>query len=831
MHYFLTNQLEYNFSGIEHAQVYRHNLFNKLGVESQIVTFEYIPALYIFIKRQRLSADISLNMFDFWQGAVHKGKINNKKYIDTVNNLSQNQKIEYFPFQLLDNRNLDNQIKKIDFFDENQNLIKTEYFDIRGFLSKLSIYDGAGNLIKNEWLNINGEIVVIENCVDGTISLTKINPQYDHFSMKNNFTSWNELKSAWLDFLVKKDKMPVLYIDRGEYVSPIVIGMTNHAMKKFVVLHSAHTVDRQKPYSSPLNDIRQLEYDNYNLWSGYIAATEEQAKDYEIRTKIPTFEIPVSYALEIENINSKSTNSNMKHIVYFSRISREKRIEDAIEAMAYVIKQNNNIDLKIYGYVTDSLYNEELHQLIDELSLQNNVYLLPYNPDRGSLLKNADLFLLTSEYEGFNMSMIEASSYGLPLVSYNVKYGPKTIINSLQNGYLVESGNIKSLAEKITTILSNKKIYDTFRENGLRLIYKKFGFTTILQKWKQFFRDNDIEFYSKNLYVVTGSFEENTALKPANLGLKEIAEEQGFISIKYPNDSNKIKEFVKSFYPGDKVLLSYPSFIWTMPTHLKYDLDIVQQLKNKGIIVYLFLNDSLILRELSEFMDNEFEILNIVDFILVPSIEMKKALSEIGIKSEFSKPFGLYPLPEYLSNISYLDRKLNKSSKQILYAGNLAKAQFLEQIKCPFSFEVYGPNPSKLLLNNDYISYKGNLSIENLSEKMKNYTGFGLVWDGEYRGGFSKYSRYTRYNMPYKASHYLQNGIPIIAWSGSSLGQFIKKNNIGIVINSLDDLSQAILTLTDKDIKLYKENIVNFNKIILNKKNTLINILTEITVD
>ncbi|CAK1227256.1 Glycosyltransferase involved in cell wall bisynthesis (RfaB) [Fructobacillus tropaeoli] len=828
MHYFLTNKFEYNFSGIEHAQVYRHNLFSALKVESQIVTFEYTPASYVFIKRQGLSVDISLNMFDFWQGAVHKGEINNDEYFDIINNLNGNQDIEYFPF-ILGSTNAPNKIKKIVFFNNNRDIAKIEYFDIRGFLSQRSSYD-KGRLVANEWFNINGEIVLTENFDNGTILLSENNPQYTDKS-KIIFSSWDELKSAWLDFLVKVDSTPVIYIDRAEYATPIVIGMKNHEVKKFVVLHSAHTVDRQKPDTSPLNEVRQLEYDNYYLWSGYIASTREQAEDYENRTHIPTVDIPVSYALYPKNVDIKP-NKQVKHIVYFSRISREKRIEDAIEAMAYVVKESNNIDLKVYGYVTDSKYNEELHQLIDELSLKDKVYLLPYSPDKESLLQNADLFLLTSEYEGFNMSMIEAASYGLPLVSYDVKYGPNYIINSLQNGCLIESGNIKKLSESIIGILTKDAKYSFFRENGLRLIYKKFGFTAVLKKWKQFFMDNDIEFSSENLYVVTGgSFEENNALKPANLGLKEIAEEHGFISINYPDDSNKIDEFVKSFSLGDKVLLSYPSFVWTMPTHLKYDLDIIQQLKNKGIIVYLFLNDSLILRELSEFMDNEFEILNIVDFILVPSIEMKKALTEIGIKSKFSQPFGLNPLPEYLSNINYLDQKPNKVSKKILYAGNLAKAQFLEQIKCPLPLEVYGPNPSKSLLNNDYISYKGNLSIENLSEKMSHYTGFGLVWDGEYRAGFNKYSRYNRYNMPYKASHYLQNGIPIIAWSGSSLGKFIKKNKIGIVIDSLDDLNQLMSKLTDNDIKLYRENIKNINEVMLIKKSELTDIISKIVID
>ncbi|CAK1251131.1 Glycosyltransferase involved in cell wall bisynthesis (RfaB) [Fructobacillus evanidus] len=488
MQYFLTNKFEYNFSGIEHAQIYRYKLFNSLGVKSKIITFEYTPAMHLFIKRHNIPFNISLNMFDFWQNSVDKEVINNIEYFKINKSKTNNRIIEYFDYPLVHDVYTTPRIKKIKYFNEYQNIIKIEYFDIRGFLSKISTFNKNNEIYKNEWFDIQGNIVLTENCLDGNIILSKHNPQYNN---ENVYTSWDSLKTSWLDFLAQYDD-PVFYIDRGEYVSPLVINMKNKNVKKFIVLHSAHTVDRQNPYSSPLNDIRKLEFNHSELWSGYIAATKDQALDYQRRTNIPTFDIPVSYSLSPENIKKRNLG-NSKHIIYLSRISREKRIEDAIASMSYIVKQRNDIDLKIYGYVTDSLYNQELHQLIKELSLKSKVELLPYNPDKKYLFSNSDIFLLTSEYEGFNMSMLEAASYGLPLISYDVKYGPKTIINSLKNGYLVESGNVLMLSKMILKIFNNGNIYQLFSQNGLHYLDETFGKNVLEKKWKDFFNSNHIK--------------------------------------------------------------------------------------------------------------------------------------------------------------------------------------------------------------------------------------------------------------------------------------------------------------------------------------------------
>ena len=56
---------------------------------------------------------------------------------------------------------------------------------------------------------------------------------------------------------------------------------------------------------------------------------------------------------------------------------------------------------------------------------------------------------MTSLYEGFPMVLVEVSSYGVPLVSFDINTGPSDIIENKKSGFLIEDGNFQEFADKI----------------------------------------------------------------------------------------------------------------------------------------------------------------------------------------------------------------------------------------------------------------------------------------------------------------------------------------------------------------------------------------------
>ena len=85
--------------------------------------------------------------------------------------------------------------------------------------------------------------------------------------------------------------------------------------------------------------------------------------------------------------------------------------------------------------------------------------------------------------------------------------------------------------------------------------------------------------------------------------------------------------------------------------------------------------------------------------------------------------------------------------------------------------------------------YFGAFSSEDLSVLRGD---IGLVWDGNCDESDENvgFKRYQRYNNPHKMSLYLAAGIPVIVWAKAATAEFVKKNNVGYVINSVYDINK-----------------------------------------
>ena len=100
----------------------------------------------------------------------------------------------------------------------------------------------------------------------------------------------------------------------------------------------------------------------------------------------------------------------------------------------------------------------------------SNVFFMGSLPNAGAYNEYADLFMLSSNYEGLPMTIIEAMSFGKPVVASNVGGISEIVVNG-ENGYTVE--NVPDIfAEKIEYILENDDIYNHFSRNALERFKK-----------------------------------------------------------------------------------------------------------------------------------------------------------------------------------------------------------------------------------------------------------------------------------------------------------------------------------------------------------------------
>lgn len=147
----------------------------------------------------------------------------------------------------------------------------------------------------------------------------------------------------------------------------------------------------------------------------------------------------------------------------------------------------------------------------------------------------------------------------------------------------------------------------------------------------------------------------------------------------------------------------------------------------------------------------------------------------------------------------------------VLYAGalNLRKNAFLYQfgsLAHHYIIHLYGNgfDPTKAQ-GVEHIRPMGFVKSDDLIAEAQGH--FGLVWDGETtRTCSGNFGEYLQYNNPHKTSLYLRCGLPVIIWSRAALAPFIREHGVGICIDALEDLDEA---LTHIDAAAYRRMRLN----------------------
>lgn len=131
-----------------------------------------------------------------------------------------------------------------------------------------------------------------------------------------------------------------------------------------------------------------------------------------------------------------------------------------IRAFARVIKEYPEATLKIYG---DGILKGNLQAEITQLGLSNKAFLMGNTNDVMDVLKTADLFVLSSDYEGMPNALMEAMAVGIPCISTDCPCGgPRELFGTELQDQLTECRNINMLAKTILEVLakSNKGIVE-----------------------------------------------------------------------------------------------------------------------------------------------------------------------------------------------------------------------------------------------------------------------------------------------------------------------------------------------------------------------------------
>lgn len=224
--------------------------------------------------------------------------------------------------------------------------------------------------------------------------------------------------------------------------------------------------------------IRKLKKYAYNFSKGVILLTEHDVS-------LVKHEVKQKNIIAIENINPYSHSAYLDRgkkqniVLAVGRLSFQKNFERLIDIWSKL--DSEHWRLVIVGSGPDEVL---LQEKINALNCTNIELYGPTNHIE-DLYHSAKIVAMTSRYEGFPMVLVEAQSFGAPVVAFDCKTGPAEIIINNESGFVVSYDDDDQFKKKLQSLMIDGQLLNYMSDNAIKNS-KRFSYSFIGKKWHSF---------------------------------------------------------------------------------------------------------------------------------------------------------------------------------------------------------------------------------------------------------------------------------------------------------------------------------------------------------
>ncbi|MGH8590177.1 MAG: glycosyltransferase family 4 protein [Gammaproteobacteria bacterium] len=348
--------------------------------------------------------------------------------------------------------------------------------------------------LANHWA-AKGWDVTIVTFAPLSLDLYALHPGVKRIALDLARESGNLLGGVWQNFIRVQAIRGVLRQLRPDIalalMSPanVILALASWGLPKVRAIGSERTHPPQLPLGPQWEALRRF---TYGRLAALVALTQESAEWLRTHTRAHRVRIipntaPWPLAVEAPRLTPETTHlADHRHVLLaVGRLHEQKGFDRLIEAFAALARKYYDWDLAILG---EGPQRPALESQVLAAGLDGRILLPGRAGNVAEWYEAADLYVMSSRFEGFPNTLAEAMAHGLPAVSFDCDTGPRDIIRHEIDGLLVPPGDVARLNAALDRLMGDAALRAQFAARAVEA-RARFSMEKIAGMWEELFSE------------------------------------------------------------------------------------------------------------------------------------------------------------------------------------------------------------------------------------------------------------------------------------------------------------------------------------------------------
>lgn len=348
--------------------------------------------------------------------------------------------------------------------------------------------------LANFWAGKGWQVVVV-TAAGRELDFYTLDSRVERIALNMAFQSrnagqalWHNLRRVWALRRILHHEKPDIAVAMMP-TADVTLALAGH-LAGISSVGSERTYPPAMPLGRAWESLRRLAYP---LLDCMVAQTQVSADWLEANAptqRIRVIPNPLRYPLErhepvVDPHLVRSSLAGEHLLLAVGRLGEEKRFERLIAAFALVCEKHHDWSLVILG---QGPLHQALLEQAEELGISDRVALPGAVGNVGDWFEAADLYTLTSRFEGFPNTLVEALAYGVPSVAVDCETGPREILRHEVDGLLVPQDDLDALVTAFDRLMGDADLRSRFAERAVEA-RDRFAVGTVGAAWEELFEE------------------------------------------------------------------------------------------------------------------------------------------------------------------------------------------------------------------------------------------------------------------------------------------------------------------------------------------------------